>query len=88
MGIDTEFNLDRESDMNAVLGDWRRAYELLEHGTLDLFRGRFVAVLNGELIGNGEDEGQLRSQCAKDKNIDPERVVVMYVDDGEYLLSE
>ena len=72
-------------DQRSVLGDWRAGFEMLESGALDEFRGQFVAILNSKVVDSGSDQSKLRKAVARATNVEEERVVVMYVDDGEYV---
>jgi hypothetical protein len=65
-----------------VLVDWRLAEDYLAAGHFNEYRGKFVAVLKGELIGHGADPLKLRQKLARIHAVDPERLVILYVDDG------
>jgi hypothetical protein len=66
-----------------VLQDWKAAYAALESGEVEQLRGQFVAVFDRQVIGHGPDQEILRAEMAQSKGVDPERIVIMYVDSSE-----
>jgi hypothetical protein len=65
------------------VADWNWAHQQHEAGRLDEFRGEFVAVLQGRVIGHGSDPADLRQRLAGKHAVDPERLVVLYVEDPD-----
>lgn len=74
-------DVDLAEQIDAVLGDYRTAYELLEAGKLDAYSGQFVAFLNGRLIAAGPDSVDLRTKASRKKHVHPDRLAVIHVFD-------
>lgn len=72
-------------NIEELVADWKWAYNFLAAGNLEQSRGQFVAVLNHAVVGQGADDGALREHVAQQQNVARERIVVLYVDDGEIL---
>lgn len=68
-----------------LVADWNWAYNHWAAGNLEPSRRQFIAVLNRAVVGQGADDAELREQVAQQQNVDRERVIVLYVDDGEIL---
>jgi hypothetical protein len=62
-----------------VLADFAAAYRLLDHGELNEYRGQFVAVLDGRVVGAGPNPGKLRDQVSESHRVDPERLAIIHV---------
>jgi hypothetical protein len=71
--------------MEEILGEMKRAKQLLESGELNQYGGEFVAILDGRVVGHGKDEGALRQQVAESARVHPERMATLFVDNGEWL---
>ncbi len=50
-----------------------------ERGDLDAYRGQYVAVLEGRILGSGYDPQLLRELLALKHHLDPNRIVTVYV---------
>jgi hypothetical protein len=72
-------------DLDPLLADWKWAYDRLSRGEFERFEGQFVAVLEGEVAGVGIDQEELRDQVSQQRAVIGERVVIIYVDAGEFL---
>jgi hypothetical protein len=63
----------------AVLEDFKWAFEQLQTGNLKPYQGQHVAIVNRQILGSGNSVTLLDSVCAE-HHLDPERVIVMFVD--------
>jgi hypothetical protein len=63
-----------------VLDAWRWIAEERQKGTFDDYRGQHIAVLDRQLLGAGRDPDLLRELLALKNKIDPERLVIAYID--------
>ena len=66
-----------------VLADWRWLFVEVAAGHLEEYRGHFVAVCDQRIIGSGDDEPSLRQKVAVAHQIDPDRVITMFLDGPE-----
>ncbi len=69
--------------LSDILGDWKWVWAELEAGRLAAYRGQHVAVVSRAIVAAGLDPWQLRRSVVEALHLDPERVVVAFVDDGE-----
>ena len=51
---------------------------------LGQYRGNFVAIYNAKIYGHGPHNGELRDRVCKEFNINPHRLVVMYVEPSPF----
>lgn len=66
--------------------DWCAYFEMRKAGLSDQYRGKFVVILKGEIIASSEDaDGKLRANIATERSVDPERLVIAYIDTGTEL---
>jgi hypothetical protein len=72
-------------EIDPLLADWKWACDHLSRGEFERFAGQFVAVLEGEVVGTGLDQEQLREQISHQHGVIGERVVILYVDAGELI---
>jgi hypothetical protein len=63
-----------------VLEDWRWLFDEVPTPRFDPYRGHFVAVFEKRVLGSGDDEPQLRQTVAAEHNIDPDRLVTMFIE--------
>jgi hypothetical protein len=63
-----------------VLEDWSWLFDELKAGRLKPYAGHYVAVFEKRILGSGEDVTQLQRTVAADHHLDPDRLVIMYVD--------
>jgi hypothetical protein len=63
-----------------VLDAWRWIAAEREKGTFDEYRGQHIAVLDCKVLGASRDPDLLCKYLALKYNIDPERLVVAYID--------
>jgi hypothetical protein len=63
-----------------VLEDWRWLFDEVPTPRFDPYRGRFVAVFEKRVLGSGDDEPQLRQTVAAEHNLDPDRLVTMFIE--------
>jgi len=71
----------------AVLADYKAAYDLLDRGALAEYAGQFVAVLNGSIVGVGGDSARLRQTVSQQREVDSERLAIIYVLDKTVILG-
>jgi len=64
----------------AVLDDWRWVNQERGTGRFDEHAGKHVAVLGREVLGSSWDPILLRQYLAEKHGLDPERLVIFYVD--------
>ena len=63
-----------------ILNEWRWIFKGREEGVFDLYAGRHVAVYQQKIWGNSLDAELLREHVALKYQIDPERLVIAYID--------
>jgi hypothetical protein len=73
---------DEDSQFAIVADDYRVAYRLLEIGALTPYRGQFIAVLKGQVVGAGTDPQELRKSVAQTCKAHPHRPAVIFIDGG------
>jgi hypothetical protein len=69
--------------LSDILGDWKWVWAELEAGWLDAYRGQHVAVVERAVVAAGPDPWEVRRSAAEALHLDPERVVVYFVEDEE-----
>ncbi|HTU18658.1 MAG TPA: hypothetical protein VMG10_11405 [Gemmataceae bacterium] len=62
-----------------LLNEWRWIFAARERGDFDSYRGQHVAVMNGKILGSGYDPQLLVELLALKHNLDPKRIVTVYV---------
>jgi hypothetical protein len=62
-----------------ILEEWRWIFAARERGDFDSYRGQHVAVMNGKILGSGYDPQLLVELLALKHNLDPKRIVTVYV---------
>ena len=72
--------MQQSSTSDAVLADWKWAFTQRESGGFAQYSGRYVAVLKQKDLADGDDPSQLRAHVATTHHVDPERIVVVFVD--------
>lgn len=70
---------DLNSIQPEILADMAFANEQLAKGAFDDRTEKYVAILNGEIVGYGNSEELLREQLAKQKKVLPGRFVVKHI---------
>jgi hypothetical protein len=65
---------------NEIIDDWNWAYAEYPTGRLDAYLGQQIAIVNGRILGAGEISVNLRESVATENHLDPESVVILYVD--------
>lgn len=63
-----------------VLADWRWVHVEAARGAFAAYQGSHIAVIGQQVVGHGTDQLTLRQETASRLGIDPDRVVVFYVD--------
>jgi serine/threonine protein kinase len=66
-------------DQNAIFADARWFQDHWGKPELTQYRGSFVAVLNGAVVGHGPDALRLQLETAKKFNVHPERFILEYI---------
>lgn len=51
-----------------------------ETDLLEQYRGQFVAVLKGRVVGSGTDKRELRRRTAEEHGVDPNLLAISYVE--------
>jgi hypothetical protein len=72
---------DPDTQTQIVLKDYSAAYKMLESGSLEEHRGKFVAFLNSKLVGAGIDQWELRLRVSAEQKVHPERVAIIHIID-------
>ena len=62
-----------------ILEEWRWIFAARERGDFDSYRGQHVAVMNGKILGSGYDPQLLVELLALKHNLDPKRIVTVFV---------
>ena len=63
-----------------ILDEWRWIFHGREEGVFDDYPGKHVAVYQQKIWGSSYDPELLREYVALKYQIDPERLVVVYID--------
>jgi hypothetical protein len=63
-----------------IVEEWRWIMEARQRGDFDSYRGQHVAVYRQKIWGSSYDPELLREYIALKYQIDPERLVVVYID--------
>jgi hypothetical protein len=71
----------RDSALAEVLEDYAAGYRLLDAGKLAAYAGQYVGIVDGAVVGAGEDAASLREQVARDRKLHPERIAVIHIFD-------
>jgi hypothetical protein len=71
-----------------ILADWQWLFSEVATKQFDPYRGHFVAVFEKKILGGGDDEPQLRQAIAAQHNLDPDRLVIMFVEGLDPLDTE
>ena len=77
-----------DPSIHDCLEDWQTAYALRESGQLDQYRGQHIAILQGKVIGFGNDPERLNEELSKQHQVARNRIAIMFMDDRECLLGE
>ncbi len=58
------------------------SWAILERGEgrFDEYAGKHVAIVNKQVLGSSRDPDLLRQYVAEKHNIDPRRIVIIYID--------
>jgi hypothetical protein len=64
----------------ALLDDWWWMAQERAQGRFDEYRGQHIAVLGRKVVGADRNPMRLRSAMAAALNVDPERLVIAYID--------
>jgi hypothetical protein len=65
-----------------VAADFEAAYQMAKAGLLNAHSGKHVAVLKRQLVGADRDLTLLREKISKQFGVDPNRIAMIYMDDG------
>ncbi len=63
-----------------ILDEWRWIFRGREEGLFDAYAGQHIAVCGQKVLASGRDPDLLREEVARAHHIDPERLVVAYID--------
>ena len=72
--------------LDTIRDDWTWAFAERDKGTFDEYEGRFIAVLNRQVVGADKDQMILREETAARLNVDTERLLILYVDEPTFTL--
>jgi hypothetical protein len=64
----------------AYLADLKWVNEEYNRGTWDQYAGNYIAVARKQLLGHGADLPALRERTARECGLDPDRILVIYVE--------
>ncbi len=68
---------DEETQTQMVLADFKAAYDWLETADVSGYTDKFVAFLNGKLVGTGPEQMELRDKVGREQQVHPFRVAVV-----------
>jgi hypothetical protein len=71
---------DRGPPSEETLDEWRWIYKVGAEGALAEYSGKHIAVFQQKVWESGRDPELLRKYVALKYGLDPERVVVAYID--------
>ncbi len=63
-----------------VLEDWRFVSQGREAGAFDQYAGLHLAVFGQKVLESGPDPVRLRTEVAQKHQLDPDRLVIAYID--------
>jgi hypothetical protein len=63
-----------------ILEDWRFVFRGREEGLFDGYAGQHLAVFGQKVLDSGSDPARLREEVARRHQLDPERLVIAYID--------
>ena len=63
-----------------ILNEWRWIFRGREEGVFDAYAGKHVAVYQQKIWGSSYDPDLLREYLALKHQIDPEKLVIVYID--------
>jgi hypothetical protein len=86
--MEPENGSDRPLAEAQDLPDWDAYFHLLLSGQLERYRGKFVVVLNGAIVAEGDDPEQLRRRNAQDLQVPAERLVIAFVEQSESVVAD
>jgi hypothetical protein len=69
---------------NDVLKDWAIGFQLDGAGQLNQYKGQFVVIYEGNVVGSGRDYTKLREEVAKKLSVHPERLVIFLVEPADW----
>jgi hypothetical protein len=69
----TFVDLDENTQNRLIFRDREVAYQLRDSRQLDSYKGRWVAILYGQIAGSGEDLLELRQRVAREHRTHPTR---------------
>lgn len=69
-----------ESVPEEILDEWRWIFKGRSEGLFDAYAGQHIAVCGQKVLASGRDPDLLREEVARAHHIDPERLVVAYID--------
>jgi hypothetical protein len=79
-------DLDEDTQNRLIFKDREAAYQLLESGQLDSYKGRWVAILYGQIAGSGEDLLELRQRVTREHRTHPNRPWIIDVEPDDVSL--
>src|SRR5437660_7992961 len=77
---DGEAARQREELLEQQLDDWRWIFQARSDGSFEPYAGKHVAVLGKKVLGSGLDAELLREHVALTHQVEPNRLVIAYVD--------
>ena len=63
-----------------VLEDWKWVYEQMRTGGFERYRGQHIAVAGKKVLASASNPMSLREATAKEHHLDPNRLVLFYVE--------
>jgi hypothetical protein len=82
-GTDTNGAVEPLRVSDEVLKDWEWVFAGLNKGHFSQYRGQHIAVVDQHVVASDRDPLRLRETTAAAKGIEPDRIVVTYVDNWD-----
>src|SRR5207237_1358006 len=67
-------------ELEGVIADFQAAWAMIARGEVDQYRGKYIAVVDGRLVGVGDDWGELGDRVSRELGIPSDRPAVTIVE--------
>jgi hypothetical protein len=74
--------ISADAELELIATDMCAAHQMMDAGLLEEYWGKYVAVLRRQFVGADEDSARLRTEVSQRYAIHPNRVAIIYFDDG------
>jgi hypothetical protein len=76
------WEISPDAQWELVAADFEAAYQMSKAGLLHEHLGQHIAVLKRQFVGADRDSAVLREKVSRQFGVDPNRVAIIYMDDG------